>query len=196
MTTISINVLLKSDLITTEESYDLIERSVINPPVTATEILELDLPAKNRVEALLQPEFLSESQLRTLAIDFTEHTLHIFESHALTDYRPRRCVDVARLHLAKQASINELETAIREARPSMWQFQRTEHESAFYASYAALMLNFEDAAEMVRQVAIYAQKAAHRDAWESKKSNVEPMIAREIEAAWQLEQILKFVSLS
>lgn len=196
MKTISINVLLKSDLIATEESYDLIERSVINPAITAAEILELDLPSKNRVEALLQPEFLSESQLRTLGIDFAEHTLRIFESYAPKDYRPRKCVDVARLHLAQQVNINELETAIKEARPSMWQFQGTKHESAFYASYAALMLNYEDAAEMVRQVAVYAQKAAHREVWESKKTNAEPLIAREIEAAWQLEQILRFVSFS
>lgn len=64
-----------SDLITTEESYDLIERFVLNPQITAAEILELDIPAKNRVEALLQPEFLDESTLRALACDFAAHTL-------------------------------------------------------------------------------------------------------------------------
>ena len=191
MKTITVEALLKSDLITTEESYDLIERFVLNPQITAPELLELDLPAKNRVEALLQPEFLSESRLRELACSFAEHTLSVFESTAPKDQRPRRCVNIARLHLAGRVSMKELETAIREARPAMWQFQRTEHESAFHASYAVLWLNYEDAAAMAREVALCAQKAAHRKVWESRKSNVEPMIAREKEAVWQLAQIVK-----
>ena len=191
MKTIPVVRLLDSDLISTEESYDLIERSVLLPQITASEILELDLPAKNRVEAVLQPEFLTEMQLCALACDFAEHTVHIFEAHAPEDPYPRRCIEIARLHLARRASVHELRAAIRDAKPSMWRFQRTEHKSAFEASYAVLWLDFEDSDRMARDIARYAQLAAHHMAWESRKSKVEPMFEREREAAWQLEQITK-----
>ncbi len=191
MKTISVAKLLDSDLITTEESYGLVERCVLNPEITAAEILELDLPAKNRVEALLQPEFLLETQLRELACDFAEHTLPIFESHAPEDKRPRRCLEVARLHFRGRASSHELGAAIKDARPSMWRFQRTEHRSAFEASYAVLLLEYECIDEMARSVAQYAQLAAHHRAWESRKNNVVPMLNREREAAWQPVKIIK-----
>jgi hypothetical protein len=88
------DILLQSDLITPEESYDLIERFVRSPRITAAEILELDLPAKIRVEALLRQEFLSDSALRELACDFAEHTLYVFEAYAPADPRPHKCLEV------------------------------------------------------------------------------------------------------
>jgi len=189
--TISVEILLNSDLITTEESHNLIERYVFRPQITAAEILGLDLPAKNRAEALLQPEFLNERKLRELACDFAEHALHIFELRAPEDRRPRRCLEVARLRLSGRASQQELEAAIRDARPSMWRFQMTEYKSAFEASYTVLWLDFEDAGMMARDVARYAQLAAHHQEWESRKSNTELMVNREKEASWQLRQIAK-----
>lgn len=191
METISVAKLLDSDLITTEESYGLLERYVLNPQITACEILELDLPAKNRVEALLQPEFLNDTHLRELACDFAEHTLHVFEFHALDDKRPRRCVEVARLYLRGRASSQELGAAVRDARPSMWRFQAAGRKSAFEASYAVLWLDYEDADEMARSVAQCAQQAAHHKAREARKSNVAPMLNREREAAWQLAKIVE-----
>ncbi len=191
MKTISVEKLLDSGLISTEETYGLVERSILNPQITAAEILELDLPAKNRVEALLQPEFLSEMQLRQLACDFAEHTLPIFESHAPEDKRPRRCLEVARSHFAGRASVHEFEVAIKDARLSMWRFQRTEYRSAFEASYAVLLLEYECVDEMACSVAQYAQLAAHHQAWERRKNNVTPMLEREREAAWQLRETVK-----
>jgi hypothetical protein len=52
-------------------------------------------------------------------------------------------------------------------------------------------MDTEDAAQMAREVAARARMAAHHKEWESRKSNVEPMFAREKEAAWQLAQIIK-----
>jgi hypothetical protein len=190
--TISVDVLLKSDLITTEESYDLIERFVRHPQITAAELLELDLPAKNRVEALLQPEFLDESKLRDLACDFAGHTLHIFEVHAPNDYRPHECLSAALLlNTWGIGTWGQLQKTIRKARPAMWQFQGTQHVAAFEACRAVLLVGNQDAARMVREVAVCAQIAAHRKVWESRGSNLEPMIERENEAAWQLAQIIK-----
>lgn len=191
MKTISVSVLLDSDLITTEESYDLIERLVLNPQITAAEILELDIPAKNRVEALLQPEFLNEGKLRELACDFAAHTLYIFEVHAPNDHRPHECLSTAfLLNTWNLGTWEQLRQTIRKARPAMWQFEGTEHIGALEACRAALMVGNEDAASMAREIAVCSQIAAHRNAWESRRSNIEPMIEREMEAVWQLEKII------
>lgn len=191
MKVISVEVLLKSALITTEETYSLVERFVRNPQITAAEILDLDLPAKNRVEALLQPEFLNEVRLRELACDFAGHTLHIFEAHAPGDYRPHECLSTAFLLNAWGiGSREQLQETIKEAQPSMWRLEGTEHIGAFEACRAALLIAGEDAARMAREIAVCAQIAAHRNVWEKRRSNTEPVIARETEAAWQLGQIV------
>ncbi len=39
------------------------------------------------------------------------------------------------------------------------------------------------------EVAVCAQRAAHRRVWEKRKSNLELMIERETEAVWQLKRI-------
>lgn len=190
MNTISIDIILRSELITPEESYELIERSVLSPRITVTEILGLDLPAKNRVEALLQPEFLVESRLRQLACDFAAHTLHVFEAQAPNDYRPHECLSAAfLLNTWGIGSWKQLQKTVREARPAMWQFQGTEHVGAFEACRGALLMAGEDAARVAREAAVCSQIAAHRKVWESKKSNTDPMLEREKEAAWQLERI-------
>lgn len=165
MKTISVDILLKSDLITPEESYDLIERFLLNPQITAAEILQLDLPAKNRVEVLLQPEFLSEVKLRELACDFAARTLYVFGAHAPGDHRPHECLCMSLLlNTQGIGSWEELRETIREARPAMWQFERTEHVGALEACRAALMVAHEDAARMARAVAVCGQTAAHPNA--------------------------------
>ena len=192
MKSISVEIILKSELITTEESRSLIERFVCAPHITAAEILELDLPAKNRVEALLQPEFLNEGKLRELACDFAAHTLHIFEAQAPGDYRPHECLSMAfLLNTWSIGTWEQLGVMIREARPAMWQFEGTEYVGAFEACRAALLVGDDDAARMTREVAICSQMAAHRSVWESRSSNVAPITAREEEASWQLERILE-----
>jgi hypothetical protein len=192
--TISVRVLLGSDLITPEESYDLIERFVLNPQITSAEILDLDIPAKNRVEALLQPGFLDESTLRDLACDFAAHTLHVFEAHAPNDHRPHECLRMAFLWNTRNLGTwRKLRETIRAARPAMWQFEGTEYIGALEACRAALMVGGEDAAPMAREIAVCSQIAAHRNVWESRRSNVEAMIEREIEAVWQLEKIVGYL---
>jgi hypothetical protein len=192
--TISIEILLKSDLITAEESHSLIERLVHNPLITADEILDLDLPAKNRVEALLQPEFLHSGRLRELACDFAGHTLHVFEEAAPDDHRPHECLSAAFLLNAwGLGSWEGLQQTIRESRPALLRFQGKEHLRAYEACRAALLMGAEDAARMAREVAACAQAAAHGKEREDRVSNVEPMVAREKEAAWQLAQIVKML---
>src|SRR2546421_3607510 len=117
MQTISLDVILASDLITTEESHLLIGACIERPHLSAEEIIALDLPAKNRVEALLRHEFLTEKQLRTLACDFAEHVLHVFEELVPDDLHPRACVEAGRMYADGVIGVNTLRVMLDEARP-------------------------------------------------------------------------------
>jgi hypothetical protein len=190
MQTIPLDVLLTSDLITTEESHPLLGAFSHRPYLSAEEILALDLPAKNRVEALLRHEFLTEKQLRSLACDFAEHVLHVFEELVPEDFHPRACVEAARLYADGVMSVELLRVAINEARPSMQRFRGTDHVGAFEVGWSVLLFDGENAALMAQEVAVCAQTAAHRKLWENRKSDSEPMTGREAEAAWQLKLIV------
>jgi hypothetical protein len=190
MQTIPLSVIVNSDLITNEESYPLIGAFSQCPYLSAEEIFALDLPAKNRVEALLRHEFLTEKQLRELPCDFAEHVLHVFEELAPDDFRPRACVEAARLYADGVISVKTLEIALNEARPSMQRFRGTRHIGAFEVGWAILLFDGEDASLMAQEVAVCAQRAAHRKVWETRKSNLELIIEREAEAVWQLKQIV------
>jgi hypothetical protein len=187
------DVLLSSELLSTEEAHILSLQLEKRPLLTASEIISLDLPAKNRVEALLQIEFLGESHLRALACDFAEHTLYIFEEHAKGDRHPHQCVEAARRCL-EGASMEGLQAAIREAIPAVWQLEKTAFVGAFTAGMAATFLDNHDAAVMVRHVANHTQRAIHYKEWESRKSDFEPMFGRELGATWQLARIAEKLS--
>jgi hypothetical protein len=190
MQTIPLDVLLASDLITDEDSYPLVGAFSHHPYLSAKEIIALDLPAKNRVEVLLRHEFLTEKQLRWLACDFTEHVLHVFEELAPKDFHPRACVEAAHLYADEVISVELLRIVLNKARPSMQQFRGTEHVGAFEVGWAVLLFDGEDAALMAQEVAVCAQRAAHRKVWENRKNDLELMTAREAEAAWQLKLIV------
>lgn len=116
--------------------------------------------------------------------------LHVFEELAPDDFRPRACVQSARLYADGVMNVETLGSFINEARPSMQQFRGTEHIGAFEVGWAVLLFDSEDAALMAQEVAVCAQRAVHRKAWESRKSNLELITEREAEAVWQLKQIV------
>jgi|SRR5947209_10406570 len=190
MQTIPLDVLLTSDLITTEESHLLVGACTQRPYLSAEEILALDLPAKNRVEALLRHEFLREKQLRSLGCDFAEHVLPVFEELAPEDFYPRACVEAARLYTDGIIGIRLLRIALDKAKASMQRFRGTQHVGAFEVGWAVLLFDGEDAALMTQEVAVCAQRAAHRKVWENRKSDLDLITGREMEATWQLKQIV------
>lgn len=191
--TISVDVLLSSELLSVEESNSLRLQLEGRRQLTAADVIALDLPAKNRVEALLRGELLDDKHLRELACDFAAHTLYVFEEHTPRDRRPRNCIEAARLFLAG-GSYEELQAAIKEAIPVVWQLHGTKFTSAFMAGLAVTFLDCYDAAEMVQPVALHAQRAAHYKEWETRKSNLELMTGREKEATWQLVRIAEILS--
>lgn len=193
--TISTALLLRSELLSIEESHSLKHQLEGRLQLTSSDIIELDLPAKNRVEALLQNAFMEDKQLRGLACDFAEHTLHVFEEHAPRDYRPRKCIEAARLYLAG-GSLEGVQRAVKDAIPAVWLFEKTELVSAFVAGLAVTFLDFDDAGVMAKPVATHCQRATHRKVWESRKSDLELMIGGEKEALWQLSRILEVLNLT
>jgi hypothetical protein len=153
--------------------------------------LELDLPAKLRVDALLRDEFFGERALRRLACYFAEHTLHIYAAREPYEDSVRRCLAAAQRYAATAAGMDELQAAVKEAVPVVWRLADTPFVGAFEAGMVVTFLDYKDAAELARIVAAHTQRAAHRQAWESRQSDVEPMTAREEEACWQLRQIIR-----
>jgi hypothetical protein len=189
--TISSSVILSSELLCAEDSYCLSIELTDCLQLTALEILGLDLPAKNRVEALLQKEFLTDNQLSELACDFAEHTLKVFEEYCPSDPRPRKLVEIARLYHAGAESKEMIKKAFMETWRAIEGFNDRMYRAAFAAGLAASLLYSDDVDKMARNVALWAQKAVHVKQWESRKSNFELMIGKEKEAVWQLSQIVK-----
>jgi hypothetical protein len=189
--TISSNVLLSSELLSAEDSFSLSTELRQRLKLTASEIIELDLPARNRVEALLQKEFLKEDQLRELACDFAEHTLQVFEWYCPGDPRPRNFVEIARLYYARTIGKVRLKDAFIETWNSIEEFDEGKYKGAFASGLAASLLYSGEAAKMARDVALWSQNAVHLKKWESRRSNFEPMTGKEREAIWQLKGIVK-----
>ena len=184
------NILLSSDLLSAEDSFSLCVELEERPWLTPSEIIGIDLPARNRVEALLRREFFGEEQLRELACDFAEHTLHIFEWCCPNDLRPRRFIEIARLYYAGEVNKDRVRSAFIDTWKAIERFKDVQYQAAFASGLAVSLLYSDEAEKMARNVAIWTQNAAHRMKWQDRKSNVQLMIGREMEAVWQLKQIM------
>jgi len=189
--TISSNILLSSKLLSAEDSSSLAIELGERLQLTASEIIELDLPTRNRVEALLQEDFLTEDQLRELACYFAEHTLQVFEWYCPDDLRPRNFVEIVRLYYAGRTNSVKLKDAFIETWNAIERFNEGRYKGAFASGLAVSLLYSSDAGKMARNVALWSQNAAHLRAWENRRNNFELMTGREREAVWQLERIVE-----
>jgi hypothetical protein len=188
--TISSSVLLSSELLSVEDSFSLSIELRERVQLTASEIIGMDLPARNRVEALLQKEFLEEDQLRELACDFAEHTLQIFEWYCPDDSRPRNFVEIARSYYAGRTSNKRLKFAFIETWRAIERLNE-QYKGAFKSGLAISLLYSGEAGKMARDVALTAQNAAHRKQWENRRNDFELMTGQEREAVWQLKRIVE-----
>jgi hypothetical protein len=189
--TISSNVLLSSELLSAEDSFNLSIELRERVELTASEVIGMDLPARNRVEALLQKEFLEEDQLRGLSFDFAEHILHVFEWYCPDDPRPRNFLKIAKLYYAGRTSNERLKFAFIETWRSIERLNENNCKGAFVSGLAISLLYSGEAGKMARDVALTAQNAAHRKQWENRRNNFEPMTRKEREAVWQLKRIVE-----
>lgn len=191
MGTLTSTVILSSELLSTEDSFALSIELKKHHKLTVSEIIELDLPARNRVEALLRKEFLKENQLLELAYTFVEHTLHIFEWYCPGDPRPRNFVKIARLYYSGNTSKERLHHAFIETWNSIERFNEGKYKAAFASGLAASLLYSGEADKVARDIALWSQNAVHLKEWEHRKSNFELMTGRQREAIWQLKQIVE-----
>ncbi|MGA9995650.1 MAG: putative immunity protein [Pyrinomonadaceae bacterium] len=189
--TISSDVLLSSELLSAEDSFSLSIELEHRIQLTASEILKLALPARNRVEALLQKEFLEEEHLRELACDFAERTLQVFECYCPSDPRPRKFVEIARHYYVGKASRKKLKTAFVETWRAIEGFTDRPYKGVFASGLAISLLYPDEADKMAQKVALWAQNAVQRREWENRSSDFELIIGREREAIWQLSRIIR-----
>lgn len=64
--------------------------------LTALDILDLDVPVADRFWAVLRETFLPREQIVSLACDFAERVLPLFEARYPDDKRPREAIEAAR----------------------------------------------------------------------------------------------------
>lgn len=132
--------------------------------ISAQEILDLNIPVEDRLWAVLRNDFFTDSELRLLACDFTEHTLHIFERAHPGDARPRETIEVARRYAHGEATDEELAAARRAARLVAW--------------------------DVARRV---ARRAAWGAAWGAARGVARRVARRAAEYAWQIEKVREYL---
>jgi len=79
--------------------------------LTAMDMLDLDIPADDRLWAVLRPELIPEKMLHELACDFAAATLYIWEKKYPNDKRPHNTIAVKRLWIRGEATDDELAAA-------------------------------------------------------------------------------------
>ena len=87
--------------------------------VTALDILDMDIPHYDRVDAVLRSTLIDSKTLRALACDFAEHVLPLFEAEYPDDDRPRRLVEATRQWAAGLISYDEMEIGMANALDAM-----------------------------------------------------------------------------
>jgi hypothetical protein len=83
--------------------------------LTALEILDLKVPGKDRLWAVLRNEFFTDAELRELACDYAESVIGFYESKFPGDDRPRNAIRVARRFARGDATRDELSDALSDA---------------------------------------------------------------------------------
>jgi hypothetical protein len=116
---------------------------------TAADILRMDIPAKDRLWAVLREEFLPKRLLARAACDFAEHVLPIYEERYPDDNAPRHCIEVKRRHIGGKATDEELWGAMTAADAAA----AAAYHAAYHAARAAAHSAAYDSAEHEWQAA-------------------------------------------
>lgn len=104
--------------------------------LTALDVLALDIPADDRLWAVLRPELIPERDLHELACRFAERVLPLFEAAHPHDSRPRAVIEAKRAWLRGEISDAEL-AAARDAAWAAWAASDAAWDAASDAAWAA-----------------------------------------------------------
>ena len=86
-------------------------RELIGDGKTPLEILNLDIPAMDRLWVVLRPEIIPERELRLLACAFARTSLPLYERDYPEDARPRTAIETAERYARGSATREELAAA-------------------------------------------------------------------------------------
>lgn len=127
--------------------------------MTLLDVLDLDIPAQDRLWLALRPEFFSEEELRLMAADFAERAV-LAHWRNRWDFRPAAAVVAARRFALEE--IGEAELAAAEA--ASWDTESAAAAAARAAANAAARAPW-DAAEAAASAAARAAASARAAAW-------------------------------
>jgi hypothetical protein len=134
--------------------------------VSYEDILQSSIPLQDKYWFFCLRVF-TDSQNQHLAIKIAEVVLPIFEEQYPSDNRPRKAIEAARLYLAGEIDIEELETA----------------RAAWAAAEEAARVVARAAEEAARVVALAAEEAAWAAwaAWAAARAAANPKYKKELE---------------
>jgi len=138
--------------------------------VSYKDILQSNIPLEDKYWFFCHRVF-TDSQNRHLAIKIAEVVLPIFEDKYPEDNRPRKAIEAARLYLAGEIGIEELEAAAGAAARAAAYAAGAAARAAAYAGDAARAAAYAAAyAGDAARAAAYAAGAA--DAYKTKLTNI------------------------
>ena len=138
-------------------------RELIGDGKTPLEILNLDIPAMDRLWVVLRPEIIPERELRLLACAFARTSLPLYERDYPEDARPRTAIETAERYARGSATREELAAAEAAAWAAAWAAAASAAEAAWAAARAAARAAASAAARAAARAAEAAAWAA-RDA--------------------------------
>lgn len=156
--------------------------------LTPAEVLDLDLPAEDRLWVVLRPEVLCERSMRLIACDVATWVLRHYEAYRPDDDRPRRAIETARRFAVGEATQKELEFAAESARYAAYAARAGARGAAWSAAFSAERSAAEAAAWAARDAAwaaragartIEAARAAEVNQWFRTLDIVRGYLARE-----------------
>jgi hypothetical protein len=150
------------------------------PELTALDILDLDIPAEDRLWAVLRTDFFPEREIHELACVFAERAVAILERHDPDEKRPRAAIEAKRRWLHGEITDRELDVA----RAAAWAASRDVARAAAWAAsrdtaWAAAWASRDAAWAAAWDAMAAARDAAWDAAWDGE---LEWQVARTREA--------------
>jgi len=157
--------------------------------LNAFEILDLDIPLRDRLWLLIGGDILPLTVRTKLCCRFAKHTLHIFEQHATIDVRPREALDAAYRYVDKEMPREEKEVMYNKALDASHSGGGSDITAASMAAYAVA----QAVAGSVLGSSRGAISAAELDATQDYPDEA-GRVAKAAEEVWQTDQIKEVVN--
>lgn len=150
------------------------------PELTVLDILDLDIPAEDKLWATLHSELIPEQDLHELACRFAEDVLPIYEREYPDDHRPRRAIETKRKWLKGEATDEELESARLEAWAAVWAARAAGARAMAIAARAAVRAAVQAAWAAGARAAWAVAREAAAEAWAAREAR-EELAERQVE---------------